>query len=100
MPGSHLLVATGRAPATAGLHRRAGVELDARGYVRTDDELRTDDTAYSLALGDVNGRGAFTHTSYDDFHIVAENLLGGGQRRQGTHPIDALTSTHLLGAAG
>ena len=79
--GSHLLVALGRAPATGDLRlERAGIELDAHGYIRVDDELRT--TAPNVwALGDVNGRGAFTHTSYDDFQIVSANLLGQGGRR-------------------
>ncbi len=79
--GSHVLVAVGRSPSTRSLRlERAGVELDPRGYVQTDDELRTN-VPHIFALGDVNGRGAFTHTSYDDFHIVLANLLGAGGRR-------------------
>lgn len=78
--GSHLLVAIGRAPATAALRlERAGVALDGHGYIRTDDTLRTNVPGI-FALGDVNGRGAFTHTSYDDFQIVLANLLGEGGR--------------------
>jgi pyruvate/2-oxoglutarate dehydrogenase complex dihydrolipoamide dehydrogenase (E3) component len=81
LAGSHLLIATGRAPSTQRLGLdRAGVELDARGYVQVDDELRTN-VPHIYALGDVNGRGAFTHTSYDDFQIVLANLLGAGGRR-------------------
>jgi len=79
--GSHLLLAIGRRPNTDDLGlEAAGVELDRGGYVRTDDELRTN-VANIWALGDCNGRGAFTHTSYNDFEIVAANLLDGDPRR-------------------
>jgi pyruvate/2-oxoglutarate dehydrogenase complex dihydrolipoamide dehydrogenase (E3) component len=79
--GSDLLVAIGRAPSTRSLRlERAGVALDPRGYIAVDDELHTN-VPHIFALGDVNGRGAFTHTSYDDFQIVAANLLGAGGRR-------------------
>jgi len=79
--GSHLLVAVGRVPNTDDLGLEgAGVEADARGFVTVDDQLRT--TAAGVwALGEVNGRGAFTHTAYNDFEIVAANLLDGGKRR-------------------
>lgn len=79
--GSHLLLAVGRRPNTDDLDlERAGVELDARGYVVVDESLQT--TAPGIwALGDCNGKGAFTHTSYDDYEIVAENLLEGRSRR-------------------
>ena len=79
--GSHLLVAAGRRPNTDGLGcERAGIELDKRGYIVVDDALRTNvDGVY--ALGDVNGRGAFTHTAYNDYEIVAANLLDGATRR-------------------
>jgi len=81
LPGSHLLVAIGRQPNTEALDlARAGVTCDARGYVRVDDQLRTDVPGI-WALGDVNGRGAFTHTSYNDFEIVAANLLDDDPRR-------------------
>ena len=98
---SHVLVATGRAPQTKDLHlERAGVELDPRGYVRTDDELRTT-APHIYALGDVNGRGAFTHTSYDDFQIVAANLLGAGGRRVSQRiPIYGLYVDPPLGRCG
>jgi pyruvate/2-oxoglutarate dehydrogenase complex dihydrolipoamide dehydrogenase (E3) component len=79
--GSHLLLAVGRAPNThdLGLEHTA-VELDARGYIDVDDQLRT--TAEGIwALGEVNARGAFTHTSYNDFEIVAANLLDDDPRR-------------------
>jgi len=98
---SHVLVAIGRAPASAGLHLdRAGVALDERGYVRVDDELRTT-APHIYALGDVNGRGAFTHTSYDDFQIVCANLLGSGGRRVSQRiPIYGLYIDPPLGRCG
>jgi len=78
---SHVLVAVGRRPNTDGLGlEAAGVAVDARGFIVVDDELRTSADGV-WALGDVNGRGAFTHTSYNDFEIVAANLLDGGSRR-------------------
>ena len=79
--GSHLLLAVGRLPNTGDLNlEAAGVETDARGYIQVDDELRTSADGI-WAMGDVNGRGAFTHTSYNDFEIVAANLLDGDKRR-------------------
>ncbi len=79
--GSHLLLAVGRRPNTddLGLHE-AGVETDARGYITVDDQLKTN-VDHIWAMGDCNGRGAFTHTSYNDFEIVAANLLDGDSRR-------------------
>ncbi len=79
--GSHLVVAAGRRPNTDDLGLdTAGIETDQRGYIKVDDELRT--TAPGVwALGDANGRGAFTHTSYNDYEIVAENVLAGGSRK-------------------
>ncbi len=79
--GSHLLVAIGRRPNTEALDlARAGVTCEANGSVRVDDQLRTD-VPRIWALGDVNGRGAFTHTSYNDYEIVAANLLDDDPRR-------------------
>ena len=79
--GSHLLLAMGRTPNTDDLGlERAGVVRDSRGYITVDDELRTNIPGI-WALGDCNGRGGFTHTSYNDFEIVAANLLDGGARR-------------------
>ena len=79
--GSHLLVATGRRPNTDDLGlERAGIQQDSRGYISVDDELRTNVPGI-WALGDCNGRGAFTHTSWNDFEIVAANLLDGEHRR-------------------
>jgi pyruvate/2-oxoglutarate dehydrogenase complex dihydrolipoamide dehydrogenase (E3) component len=79
--GSHLLAAVGREPNTDELGlEQAGIALDGRGYIVVDDELRTS-VAGVWALGDANGRGAFTHTSFNDHQIVADNLLHGGKRR-------------------
>jgi len=79
--GSHLLVATGRKPNVEDLNiEKAGLKLDRRGYIEVDDQLRTNVEGI-WAIGDVNGRGAFTHTSYNDFEIVAANLLDGDPRR-------------------
>src|ERR671922_538379 len=79
--GSHVLLAVGRMPNTADLGlEKAGVAVDQRGYIQVDDELRTNVSGI-YALGDCNGRGAFTHTSYNDYEIVAANLLDGDQRR-------------------
>jgi pyruvate/2-oxoglutarate dehydrogenase complex dihydrolipoamide dehydrogenase (E3) component len=99
--GSHLLVAVGRQPNVADLHLdRAGVELDARGYIAVDERLRTS-RRHIFALGDVNGRGAFTHTSYNDFEIVAANLLDGADRKVTDRvPAYALYIDPPLGRAG
>lgn len=79
--GSHLLLAMGRIPNTDDLGlETAGIMRDSRGYIAVDDELRTNIPGI-WALGDCNGRGGFTHTSYNDFEIVAANLLDGGTRR-------------------
>jgi pyruvate/2-oxoglutarate dehydrogenase complex dihydrolipoamide dehydrogenase (E3) component len=59
---------------------KAGIATDARGYIQVDDQLRTN-VADVWAMGDCNGRGAFTHTSWNDFEIVAANLLDNDQRR-------------------
>ncbi|MFC7675861.1 FAD-containing oxidoreductase [Mycolicibacterium sp. GCM10028919] len=79
--GTHLLVATGRKPNTDDLGLDvAGVTTDARGYVETDDQLRTNVDGI-WAMGDCNGKGAFTHTSYNDYEIVAANLFDDDPRR-------------------
>ncbi|MEO5698708.1 MAG: FAD-containing oxidoreductase [Burkholderiaceae bacterium] len=81
LAGSHLLIAVGRHLNTDDLGlEAAGVALDERGHIIVDDELRTN-APNIWALGDVNGRGAFTHTSYNDYEIVAANLLDDGSRR-------------------
>ena len=99
--GSHLLVAAGRRPNTDDLGLdRAGVRQDARGYIEVDDELRTSVPGI-WALGDCNGRGAFTHTAYNDFEIVAANLLDGDRRRVSDRiPAYALYTDPPLGRAG
>jgi pyruvate/2-oxoglutarate dehydrogenase complex dihydrolipoamide dehydrogenase (E3) component len=79
--GSHLLVAVGRRPNTDDLGcEKAGILKDKRGYIVVDEELRTNVPGV-WALGDCNGRGAFTHTSYNDYEIVAANILDGASRR-------------------
>jgi len=79
--GTHLLLAVGRRPNTDDLGLdKARVELDKRGYIAVDDQLRTNVPGI-WALGDCNGRGAFTHTSFNDFEIVAANLLDNDPRR-------------------
>jgi pyruvate/2-oxoglutarate dehydrogenase complex dihydrolipoamide dehydrogenase (E3) component len=79
--GTHVLLALGRRPNTDDLGlEKAGVALDKRGYIQVDDELRTSVPGI-WALGDCNGKGAFTHTSYNDAEIAAANLLDGDPRR-------------------
>jgi pyruvate/2-oxoglutarate dehydrogenase complex dihydrolipoamide dehydrogenase (E3) component len=79
--GSHILVAVGRRPNTDDLGlQTAGVDTDRNGYITVDDELRTSAPGI-WALGECNGRGAFTHTAYNDYEIVAANLLDGEPRR-------------------
>lgn len=79
--GTHVLLAVGRTPNTSDLGlREAGIEIDARGYIKVDDTLKTS-AANVYALGDCNGRGAFTHTAYNDYEIVADNLLSGAHRK-------------------
>jgi pyruvate/2-oxoglutarate dehydrogenase complex dihydrolipoamide dehydrogenase (E3) component len=77
--GSHLLLATGRVPNSERLNlAAAGIKVDARGFVLVDDRLQTN-VAGIYALGDIKGGPAFTHISYDDFRIIRNNLLRGGQ---------------------
>ena len=79
--GTHVLLAVGRTPNTNDLGiDQAGVATDERGYVIVDDQLQTNVPGI-WALGDCNGRGAFTHTSYNDYEIVADNLFNGDHRR-------------------
>jgi pyruvate/2-oxoglutarate dehydrogenase complex dihydrolipoamide dehydrogenase (E3) component len=79
--GSHALLAVGRVPNTNDLGvEHAGIQVDDRGYIQVDDQLRTNVPGI-YALGDCNGRGAFTHTAYNDYEIVAANLLDGDERR-------------------
>jgi pyruvate/2-oxoglutarate dehydrogenase complex dihydrolipoamide dehydrogenase (E3) component len=79
--GSHLLLAVGRVPNTEDLGLdKAGIEVDDKGYIKVSDELRTTNPQV-WALGDCNGKGAFTHTSYNDYEIVAANLLENAGRK-------------------
>ena len=79
--GTHLLLAVGRRPNTDDLGiDQAGLEADERGFVVVDDQLRTNVPGI-WAMGDVNGRGAFTHTSYNDYEILAANLFDDDPRR-------------------
>ncbi len=79
--GSHVLLAVGRRPNTDDLGLdQAGVETDPRGFIVVDDQLRTNVPGI-WAIGDVNGRGAFTHTSYNDFEIFAANMFDDDPRR-------------------
>lgn len=89
--GSHVLLAVGRKPNTEDLGLdTAGLETDERGYIVVDDELRTSVPGI-WALGECNGKGAFTHTSYNDYEIVAANLLDGEHRR-----VSDRITTHAL----
>jgi len=99
--GSHVLLAVGRRPNTDDLGLdRAGVAMDSHGYIEVDDELRTN-VAGIWAMGDCNGRGGFTHTSYNDFEIVAANLLDGDPRRVSDRiPCYALYTDPPLGRVG
>ncbi|HXX84067.1 MAG TPA: FAD-containing oxidoreductase [Casimicrobiaceae bacterium] len=99
--GSHVLLAVGRVPNTDDLGLdKAGVKTDSRGYIVVDDELGTSVPGI-WALGDANGRGAFTHTSYNDYEIVASNLLDGAARRVSQRiPTYALFIDPPLGRAG
>jgi pyruvate/2-oxoglutarate dehydrogenase complex dihydrolipoamide dehydrogenase (E3) component len=99
--GSHLLLATGRTPNTHDLGlAAAGVATDERAFIKVDDELRTNVPGI-WALGEANGRGAFTHTSYDDYEIVAANLLDDDRRRAIDRiPIYALFTDPPLGRVG
>jgi pyruvate/2-oxoglutarate dehydrogenase complex dihydrolipoamide dehydrogenase (E3) component len=98
---SHVLVATGRTPNTDDLGLDlAGVATDKRGYIIVDDKLATNVEGIS-ALGDCNGRGAFTHTSYNDFEIAAANLLDGEDRKLSDRiPAYALYIDPPLGRVG
>ncbi len=79
--GTHILLAVGRIPNTSDLGLdRAGITTDHRGYIIVDDQLQTNVPGI-WALGDCNGRGAFTHTSYNDYQIVADNLFNADHRR-------------------
>ena len=99
--GSHVLLAVGRRPNTDDLGLdRAGVAVDERGYIKVDDGLATSVPGI-WALGDCNGKGAFTHTAYNDFEIVAANLLDGEHRKVSERiPAYALDPDPPLGRVG
>jgi pyruvate/2-oxoglutarate dehydrogenase complex dihydrolipoamide dehydrogenase (E3) component len=99
--GSRVLLAVGRRPNTDDLGLdRAGVAVDDRGYIVVDESLATNVPGI-WALGDCNGRGAFTHTAYNDHEIVAANLLDHGDRRVSDRvPAYALYVDPPLGRVG
>jgi pyruvate/2-oxoglutarate dehydrogenase complex dihydrolipoamide dehydrogenase (E3) component len=99
--GSHLLLAVGRVPNTDALGlQTAGIDTDERGYIRVDEGLQTTNR-HVWALGDCNGKGAFTHTAYNDYEIVADNLLGSGGRKYTDRvPVYALYTDPPLGRVG
>ena len=99
--GSHVLLAIGRKPNTDDLGLdKAGIDLDKHGYVVVDDQLRTNVPGV-WAMGDCNGKGAFTHTAYNDFEIIAANLLDGDPRRVSDRiPCYALYTDPPLGRVG
>ncbi|MET0241452.1 MAG: FAD-containing oxidoreductase [Sphingobium sp.] len=99
--GSHILIAVGRRPNTDDLRLDlAGIETDERGYIRVDEGLATSAKGV-WALGDCNGRGAFTHTAWNDYEIVAANLLDGDTRRVSDRVLGyALYVDPPLGRAG
>ncbi|MGQ0546496.1 MAG: FAD-containing oxidoreductase [Betaproteobacteria bacterium] len=99
--GSHLLLAVGRVPNTEDLGlEAAGIKTDKRGYIEVDEQLRTTNPNV-WALGDCNGKGAFTHTAYNDYEIVAANLLDGASRKYTDRvPVYALYTDPPLGRIG
>jgi pyruvate/2-oxoglutarate dehydrogenase complex dihydrolipoamide dehydrogenase (E3) component len=99
--GSHVLLAVGRRPNTDDLGLdKAGVEIDKRGYIVVDDQLRSS-VPHIWAMGDCNGKGAFTHTAYNDFEIVAANLLDNDPRKVSDRlPAYALYIDPPLGRVG
>jgi pyruvate/2-oxoglutarate dehydrogenase complex dihydrolipoamide dehydrogenase (E3) component len=99
--GSHVLLAIGRRPNTDDLGlEHAGIETDPKGYIRVDEQLRTN-VGGIWAMGDCNGRGAFTHTAYNDYEIVAANLLDNDPRCVSDRfPCYALYTDPPLGRAG
>jgi pyruvate/2-oxoglutarate dehydrogenase complex dihydrolipoamide dehydrogenase (E3) component len=99
--GTHVLLAVGRTPNTDDLGlAAAGIEVDPRGYIKVNETLQTS-LPHVYALGDCNGQGAFTHTAYNDYEIVADNLLHGGHRKLSDRiPIYALFTDPPLGRVG
>ena len=99
--GTHILLAVGRVPNTDDLGlERAGIAKDERGYIKVDEALRTSNPNV-WALGDCNGKGAFTHTAYNDYEIVADNLLSSAGRKWTDRvPVYALYTDPPLGRVG
>jgi pyruvate/2-oxoglutarate dehydrogenase complex dihydrolipoamide dehydrogenase (E3) component len=99
--GTHLLLAVGRVPNTDDLGLdRAGIKTDKRGYIEVNERLRTTNPRV-WALGDCNGKGAFTHTAYNDYEIVADNLLSNAGRKWTDRvPVYALYTDPPLGRVG
>ena len=99
--GTHLLLAVGRVPNTDALGlEAAGVATDKRGFIEVDEALRTTNPNV-WALGDCNGKGAFTHTAYNDYEIVADNLLSNAGRKWTDRiPVYALYTDPPLGRVG
>jgi pyruvate/2-oxoglutarate dehydrogenase complex dihydrolipoamide dehydrogenase (E3) component len=99
--GSHVLLAVGRVPNTDDLGLdKAGIKTDPRGYIEVDEGLRTANPRV-WALGDCNGKGAFTHTAYNDYEIVADNLLSNaGRKHTDRVPVYALFTDPPLGRVG
>ena len=101
VPATHVLLAVGRAPNTDDLGlEAAGITTDKRGYIEVDEALRTSNPNV-WALGDCNGKGAFTHTAYNDYEIVADNLLSNaGRKHTDRLPAYALYTDPPLGRVG
>jgi pyruvate/2-oxoglutarate dehydrogenase complex dihydrolipoamide dehydrogenase (E3) component len=100
LEGTHLLIASGRRPNTERLRlEAAGIQTDSRGYIEVDDYCRTNVEGV-FALGDINGQGAFTHTSVNDAEIVLDHLFGGPRSLSDRIPIYALFTDPPLGRVG
>jgi pyruvate/2-oxoglutarate dehydrogenase complex dihydrolipoamide dehydrogenase (E3) component len=98
--GSHLLMAVGRKPNSDKLGLdKAGVGVDARGYITVDENLQSNVPGI-WALGDVNGRGAFTHTSWNDHEIILDNLDGGKRKVSDRIPVYGVYVDPPLGRVG
>ncbi len=100
LTGSHFLVAVGRVPNSDLLNvEAAGIQLDERGFIEVDDLCRTS-TEGVFALGDINGHGAFTHTSVNDAEIVLDQMRGGSRRLSDRIPVYGLFIDPALGRVG
>jgi len=100
LTGSHFLVAVGRVPNSDLLNAEAaGIQLDERGFIEVDDFCRTSAEGV-FALGDINGHGAFTHTSVNDAEIVLDQMRGGDRKVSDRIPVYALFTDPALGRVG